>query len=261
MPGPDHNIALTTCSKCSERYTATARFCSHCGADNLGSENEAVEDVTLTANMHYDLFLLGIPVATTLATWLWVANQNLAEAPLHSLLLVLLLNVLGTAVAACLEARVFSSRRHGSYHFDPPVWFALIALLWVFAYPLYLYRRKGYGASNLLAAGVMLTILFTASTGFVGYRIDQRQQVAQSLHYLPDEAPHVTKAINTNQDPDVYDAIAAYQQARKYSSPIEICIKARQVVTLLRDANDLERFRTWDAAKKADCHAAGILEQ
>jgi hypothetical protein len=258
MSSPDHNIALTTCSKCSERYAAAARFCSHCGADNLGGDNDATEAANLAVDMHYDLFLLGIPVAGTLATWLWVANQSLSEAPWHSLWLILLLNVLGTAAAACLESRVFSSRRHGSHHFDPPVWFALIALLWVFAYPLYLYRRKGYGTSNLLAAGVMLTLLFSGSIAVVGYRIDQRQQALQALQ---SKEAHAEAIAHTVQDPDIYDAIAAYQQARKYNSPLEICIKAKQVVALLRDANDLERFRTWDATKRTDCHAAGLLEQ
>jgi hypothetical protein len=142
MPSPEHNIALTTCGKCSERYAAAARFCSHCGADNLGGDSDVAENSAVAANMPYDLFLLGIPVATTLAAWLWVANQSLSEAPLHSLLLIVLLNILGTATAACLEARVFSKQRHGSHHFDPPVWFALIALLWIPAYPLYLYRRR-----------------------------------------------------------------------------------------------------------------------
>lgn len=258
MPKPDHNIALTTCSKCSERYAAAARFCSHCGADNLGGETEAAEDKALAANMQYDLFLLGIPVASTLAVWLWVANQSLAEAPLHSLLLIVLVNVFGTAAAACLEARVFNRHRHGSHHFDPPVWFALIAILWVLAYPLYLYRRKGYGASNLIAAGVTLTLIFSGSVTVVGYRVDQRQQALQAM--LNSE-PRAEASARATQDPEIYDAIAAYRQARKYNSPIEICIKAKQVVALLRDANDLERFNAWEVTRKQDCHAAGLLEQ
>ncbi len=92
----------------------------------------------------------------------------------------------------------------------------------------------------------------------IGYRIDQRQEALQSLL---SKQPRAEAVASATQDPNIYDAIAAYQQARKYNSPIEICIKAKQVVALLREANDLERFRTWDATKRADCHAAGLFEQ
>jgi hypothetical protein len=283
MPRNDHDNALTTCSQCSARYEAAARFCSHCGADNLGSDADVGEESTVGTRVRYDVLLLGIPVAATLALWLWVGDQNLALAPQRSLLLISLINVLGTAVAACLEARAFNSRRHGGHHLDPPIWFALIALLWVLAYPLYLYRRKAYGIPSLLAAGITLSIIFSFSVAAVDYHIEERQQALQRLPTNIANAANAPDAANVlnashaevdiaakqespvqespTQDPAIAEAIAAYRQARKYNSQIEICIKAKQVASLLRDANDLAHFRAWDATQRTECHAAGLLEQ
>ena len=56
----------------------------------------------------------------------------------------------------------------------PLNWFLTILLLWFIGFPYYLSRRAAYGRKNLLAAGIVVGLLFIASFVTMADAIDDK---------------------------------------------------------------------------------------
>jgi hypothetical protein len=63
----------------------------------------------------------------------------------------------------------------------PGVWFAFIVFLWIIGYPLYLHRRKQYGARSYVVVGLLVAFVFAASLAGMASAIGTQQEKIRSM--------------------------------------------------------------------------------
>jgi hypothetical protein len=166
------------CLFCGEKILAVAKKCKHCGSD---LEQSASGDGVVKPITDYGVFLLAIPFGTTMLIWFWVSGMNLLQSPGGAMAFLILVTVLGTAVVAAMEANkvgMISDRNKGTY--SATAWFFIITLFWIIGYPVYLYKRKHYGLTNRLMAGILLAFIFVVSWSFMSIAIEDRKTELRS---------------------------------------------------------------------------------
>jgi hypothetical protein len=171
------NDKVKNCLFCGEEILAVAKKCKHCSS-NL---DESVSEKVLKPTTDYGIFLLAIPVATTMLIWFWVSGMNLFQSPGNTMTLLMLATVLGTAIVAAMEASkagMKSDRKKGTY--SATAWFFIITLFWIIGYPVYLYKRKHYGLTNRLVAGILIALIFVGSWGIMNTAIDTKKEEIRS---------------------------------------------------------------------------------
>lgn len=156
------------CPFCGERILLTATKCKHCGS-HLGLAGET-GDGALKARPGETLgmFMLVIPAAVTLVTWLWFMNIAKAGrvAKLHWLVGG---TIAVTALFAAIEAiklgmgKAADVNREGKRRSGPIAWFFFVVLLWPVCYPAYLRHRRHYRLKSLMALGVLIVLALTAT--------------------------------------------------------------------------------------------------
>ena len=162
---------IKDCPLCGEEVLAVAKKCKHCGS--------VIDEEITTVDMQksevdYGIFLLAIPIVTSLLIWFWVSGMNLLQSPGDTLALLMLTTIIGTAFVASMEASkvgMKSDRKKGTY--SPTAWFFIITFMWIIGYPVYLYKRKHYGLSNKLLAGVIVTLIFVGSYGLMSATVEE----------------------------------------------------------------------------------------
>ncbi|HEV7165898.1 MAG TPA: hypothetical protein VGO35_10955 [Gammaproteobacteria bacterium] len=165
--------ATKRCPFCAEEILEAAKKCKHCGSDLETAA--ATESKTDKPVADYGLFLLIIPVVSTLLIWFWVSGMNLLQSPGSTLDFIMVATVLGTAIVAAMEASkvgMKSDKKLGTY--SPTAWFFIIALIWIIGYPAYLFKRKHYGLTNRLIAGILVALLFVGSFAVMSSAIDEK---------------------------------------------------------------------------------------
>lgn len=166
--------ATKRCPQCGEEILAVAKKCKHCGSMlDLASPPQGAIARPLT---NYGLALLAIPLVAILLLWFWVAQMSLLQSPGDTLVIIVLVTVIGTAVVAAVEAGnagMTSDRTKGTY--SPTAWFFLITLLWFIGYPAYLLKRKAYGLGNLFFGGTLLMLAFVGSAALLDHAIETKK--------------------------------------------------------------------------------------
>jgi len=186
------NKEVKNCPLCGEEVLAVAKICKHCGS-NLEQYESDQATHTKQASVDYGMFLLAIPVVTTMLIWFWVSGMNLLQSPGDTMNLLMLATVLGTAIVAAMEASkvgMQSDKKKGTY--SATAWFFIITLLWIVGYPVYLYKRKHYGLTNRLVAGIFVALFFVGSWSVMNSAIeakkaevrDHLQEMQQQLESL-----------------------------------------------------------------------------
>ena len=164
---------VKNCPFCGEKILAIARICKHCRSD---LEQDATDKASTKPAVDYGIFLLAIPVVTTMLIWFWVSGMNLFQSPSETMVLLMLTTVLGTAIVAAMEASkvgMKTDRKKGTY--SATSWFFIISLLWIIGYPVYLYKRKHYGLTNRLIAGILIGIIFVSSWSVINSAIEAKK--------------------------------------------------------------------------------------
>jgi hypothetical protein len=165
---------MKRCPQCGEEILAIAKKCKHCSS-NLDEESTA-ESAISGPVADYGLFLLAIPVVSTLLVWFWVSGMNLFQSPGSTMGLIMLATIIGTATVAAMEAgKVGMKSDRSKSTYGPTAWFFIIALFWIVGYPVYLFKRKHFGLANRLAAGILVALVFLVSWSVMFSAIESKK--------------------------------------------------------------------------------------
>ncbi|MGH2507365.1 MAG: zinc-ribbon domain-containing protein [Ktedonobacteraceae bacterium] len=190
------------CSQCGNQVEQAARFCSKCGAaidgrssstsvshEHVATTPVALEAVPATVSADqskpaadYGIFLLITPIVAVLLIWFWVAGMSLIQSPGSTLALIVVATVVITAILAAVEAHkvdMFFEPEKGSY--GPISWFFMFVIMWVIGYPIYLFKRRHFGLSNLLIGGLFVDAIFVISIVYMQISINDATSAVISL--------------------------------------------------------------------------------
>lgn len=120
----------------------------------------------------FEVILIAIPLFGALSIWGLVKPVPL----LFSWILLIAASFVVT-VTAFVAAFEIASRQHAEqYDGDEHIiWLVAITLVWIVAYPLYMWRRLGK-TNNRAWLGVALTVVFSGLVGWRAYQIDQAER-------------------------------------------------------------------------------------
>lgn len=178
--GQENHGSTKSCPYCGEKILAVAKKCKHCQSDLTQPASSVI--ATKAPYADYGIFLLALPVFSTLLIWFWVGNMNLLQNPLQTLSIIGLSTVFITALIAAMEAAkvgMVSNKQQGTY--SPIAWFFIILLLWIIGYPAYLYKRRKYGLTNFLVIGVIVALFFIGSQLILGISIEQQKAKVRDI--------------------------------------------------------------------------------
>ena len=177
---------MKKCPYCAEEIQDEAIKCKHCGSNiqevskiNVSSGEKTGETLGLV--------MLFIPICTSLFVWFWIGSMTLLEGPRSKLYLLAAITVLGTAILAAIESSKLGIgnssdlTEEGKKKTGPVEWFIFMILVWIFAYPVYLWTRSKYGLKNYLLPGIFVAIVFIVSIAVMGSNINNKIAEIQSM--------------------------------------------------------------------------------
>jgi uncharacterized protein YecT (DUF1311 family) len=158
---------MKRCPFCAEEILAVAKKCKHCGSI---LEGETTNDVTAMSPpaVNYTAVWLAIPIIAALVILMGTAGIAGFQLSANGIAGIVFATILGTALVAAIEASKVGmkmDRSKGTY--GPVVWFIVMALLWIIAYPVYMFKRKHYGLPNRLVAALVVAVLFVLSPAII----------------------------------------------------------------------------------------------
>lgn len=178
---------IKQCPYCGEDILAVAMRCKHCQADLSGGRAAATPGA-VPAGEALGIAHLLVPVAATAMIWLWVGSMNLLQDPQSTLMLLTVMTLLVTGALAAVEASRLGigapadRDEHGRKRSGPATWFVFHVVLWIVAFPAYLYWRSKYGAKNMIVGGIVVALLFTgASVGMTAAIETQKAEIREGL--------------------------------------------------------------------------------
>lgn len=156
------------CPVCGRISTPTTIVCVNCGYNFRSGKN--VLDERRSGGETLGVLMLIAPATAAVLVWAWVGNMNLLQHPSEILWGISIVTILLTAILAAVDAEQLGMKPGGVG------WFFGHVLLWLVAYPYYLYARSKAGAKNRCVLGVIVMLFFLGSTVLMGTAIEQRKQ-------------------------------------------------------------------------------------
>lgn len=159
------------CPFCAEPIKTQAVLCRHCGS---GLNSSAKQGKSSWTGPNIGLHLL--PWGGVVLLYAWVSNTPLIFAN-RNFSLVIALVVLGSAVLMAMDAAnlAMGSRpnpKTGKTEEGPIHWLIAALLLWLAAYPIYMFRRARYSFANQPWACLAGATLFLVLSLRIGLAID-----------------------------------------------------------------------------------------
>ena len=151
--------AMNICNRCGSEFNVSLAACPDCQSDVFepvaATKVNGVKIPTAERNELYGIMLLFIPVLAASLCYFWVGQMTLLDSPMPKLGMIGVLTVLFTALLACFETN--------KYGYDNPIFeFIGFLLMWIIAYPYYLYKRKSYGLTNLSMLGALVVLIYVS---------------------------------------------------------------------------------------------------
>jgi hypothetical protein len=169
------------CRYCGEEILAVAVRCKHCQADLGGPGGARAVAAGGRAGEALGTLQLLLPFGAAILIWLWVGSMNLLQDPASTLMVITVVTILATGAIAAVEASQLGigadtdRDTKGRKRSGPGLWFVFHLVLWILAFPSYLYWRSKYGAKNMVVGGILVALLFTASSLGMGVAIESQK--------------------------------------------------------------------------------------
>lgn len=136
-----------------------------------------------TANSGKRLDIIGflmviIPLISSILMWYWFYNYDLVNNMRIYLITIVLATVFLTTILATIDSHRLGLKvkiyKRKEIYGGSFLKFFVFLLLWIYAYPVYLFRRKNYGGRNLLYPLIFSLVIFTGSIFYLWYAVEIR---------------------------------------------------------------------------------------
>lgn len=151
------------CPYCADEINVDAIKCKHCGSDLVEYKSAKTNK---NSGELLGVLLLICPLLAIFLLWF-------IPFPFFHIIIIIS-TIIITAILAAVEASQlgFGQNKSGKKENGPVGLFFGIILMWIIGYPYYLYQRSKKGKKNLVAGGILVSLLFTSSVFGMNYGIN-----------------------------------------------------------------------------------------
>jgi len=164
VPQPSER-EVTACPFCGEEILAVAIKCKHCRSDLDDIQGPAVEPSEAVGTL-----ALLLPMCAALVAWFWLGNMSLLQDPGSKLSMISIITVIMTSILVAVEANSVGAgsetdlTARGNKREGPITWFFGCILLWIGAFPAWMFRRARYGLRNMGLLAIVVGLIFVGVT-------------------------------------------------------------------------------------------------
>jgi len=135
------------------------------------------QTLTNTPSDSLGVVIMLLPIASAALMWFWISGMNLLQNPSSTLNGIAIVTVLATAALIAVEASQLGIGQpiRGKRTTGPVGWFICTLMIWIIAYPSYLFYRSKFGVKNYVVGGIASALIFLGVAGGLSYAIEQRK--------------------------------------------------------------------------------------
>ncbi|MBI3798193.1 MAG: DUF4339 domain-containing protein [Deltaproteobacteria bacterium] len=123
------------------------------------------------------VIIMLLPLASAALMWFWISSMNLLQNPSSTLAGIVIVTVIATSALMAVEASQLGmgEKRGGKATTGPVGWFLCGLLLWIVAFPAYLYSRSKFSVKNYLVGGLVSALVFVGVALVLQSTIEQQK--------------------------------------------------------------------------------------
>ena len=241
------------CPMCGEKILVVAKKCKHCGEylDGRKAVSASSQAPNSVPSNSLGIIILLLPVASAALMWFWISSMNLLQNPTSTLDGILIVTILLTAGLISTEASQLGMGKPlgGKKTTGPIGWFLCTLLLWIVAYPGYLFWRSKYGLKNYIVGGIASALVFLSVAAMLTYAIErQRSEALRGIPSFTSAQPTAAVAVTP-----ITPTAAAEATPTPPSAKLEAFIReARRLASAMETGLNAEDFRAMTVELKAE---------